>query len=66
MQLVAHLAVPSVAHWLFGQALDCDALHEPELLQTDAVVTVPLAHVAAVQIVVLSGKVQVLPLVPSH
>jgi hypothetical protein len=66
VQLVAHLALPSAAHWLFGQVLELGVLQAPTLLQTDAVVTLPVVQVAAVQMAVLSGKVQVLPLVPSH
>jgi hypothetical protein len=41
-------------------------LQIPTLLHTDAAVTLPVMQVAAVQMVVLSGKVQVLPLLPSH
>jgi hypothetical protein len=66
VQLVSHLAPPAVAHWLLGQVLDIDVLHAPSPLQTEAVVTLPLTQVAAVQIVALSGNVQVFPLVPSH
>ena len=66
MQLVAHLALPSVAHWLSGHVLAVEVLHAPMLLHTDAAVTLPAAQLAAVQMAVLSGNVQVLPLVPSH
>ena len=66
MQLLAHLALPSVAHWLFGHVLSIGVLQSPMLLQTDAVVILPLVQVAAEQTVVLSGKVQVLPSEPSH
>lgn len=41
-------------------------LQTPALLQTDAVVTLPATQVAGVQTAVLSGKVQLLPLLPSQ
>ena len=66
VHVLAHLAVPSVAHWLFGQVLVVEVLQAPMPLHTDAVVTTPLAQLAGVQTLVLSGKVQVLALVPSH
>lgn len=66
MQLVSHLALPSAAHWLFGHVLDMDAVHAPAPLQVAAVATLPAAQVAAVQMMVLSGKVQVFPFKPSH
>ncbi len=66
VQLVAHFALPSVAHSLFGHVLVVDVLQAPMLLHTDAVVTLPAAQLAPVQVVALSGNVQVLPLVPSH
>jgi hypothetical protein len=66
VQLVAHLGLPSVAHWLLGHAMAVGVLQAPALLQTDAVVTLPVVQLAAVQIVVLSGNVQDLLLVPSH
>jgi hypothetical protein len=55
-----------VAHSLFGHVLAAGMLQSPMLLQTDAVEILPLVQVAAAQTVVLSGKVQVLPSVPSH
>lgn len=66
MQLVSHLALPSTAHWLFGQVLATDAVHAPAPLQVAAVLILPAAQVAAVQTTVLSGKVQVFPFEPSH
>lgn len=63
---MAHLALPSAAHWLFGHVLLAGVLQAPMLLHTDAVVTLPVVQVAAVQMAVLSGKVQVLPLLPLH
>jgi hypothetical protein len=41
-------------------------LHAPTPSQVEAVVTFPAAQVAGAQTAELSGKVQVLPLVPSH
>jgi hypothetical protein len=66
VQLLAHLALPSLAHWLFGHVLPVEVLQSPLPLQTDAVVILPLVQIAAAQTVVLSGKVQVLPSEPSH
>jgi hypothetical protein len=66
VQLVAHLALPSVAHLLSGHVEEIEVLQEPAPLQTEAVATLPLVQVAAVQTAELSGKEQVLPLVPSH
>lgn len=66
VQLLAHLALPSAAHLPSEHRLDIEALQAPTLLQTAAVATSPFTQVAAVQTTVLSGNVQVLPLVPSH
>jgi len=66
VQAVSHLAAPPVAHWLFGQVLESDVLHAPAPLQVEAVVTLPLTHVAAVHTVLSSGNVQVFPLTPSQ
>lgn len=66
VQLFAHLALPSAAHWVSEHVLLAGVLQAPTLLQTDAVITLPFVQLAAAQTVVLSGKVQVLPLLPSH
>lgn len=66
VQALAHLAVPSVAQVPFGQAPSVGVLQEPAPLHSDAVVTFPAVHVAGAHTVALSGKVQLLPLVPSH
>jgi len=66
VQLVSHLAPPAAAHWLFGHELESGVLHDPAPLQVDAVVTLPLTQVAAVQTVLSSGNVQVFALTPSH
>jgi hypothetical protein len=65
VQLPAQLT-PSAAHRLLSHALVVEAVQLPELLQTDAVVTLPAAQLAAVQTVEPSGYVQAAPLVPSH
>lgn len=66
VQLPEHLPLPSVAQRLLAHWLVTDVVQVPEPLQTEAVVALPPAQVAAVQIVELSGEVQALPLVPSH
>jgi hypothetical protein len=66
VQLPEHLPLPSVAHRLLAHGLVVAVVQAPEPLQTEAVVALPAAQVAAVQIVVPSGEVQALPLVPSH
>lgn len=55
MQVVAHFALPSAAHWLPGQVLMAGVLHAPAVSQTDAVVTLPAAQDAGAQTVALSG-----------
>ncbi len=55
VQLVAHVALPSVAQRLFGQALLVGDVHAPALLQTDAVVTLPPSHFAGEQTIESSG-----------
>ena len=54
VQLPAHM-IPSAAHRLLSQAFVADAVHVPDPLQTEAVVTLPAAHFAAVHSVALSG-----------
>jgi hypothetical protein len=66
VQAVAHFALPSVAHPPFGQGPSVGMLHAPAPLHNDAVVTLPPTQVAAAHTVALSGKVQLLPFVPSH
>jgi len=65
VQLPAHIT-PSAAHRLLPQALVEVVVQLPEPLQTDAVVTLPAAQLAAVHSVALSGYLQVVALVPSH
>jgi hypothetical protein len=61
-----HLPLPSLAHKPDGQVEAVGVLHDPVLLQTDAGVAEPLWQFAALQTVLLSGKVQALALVPLH
>jgi hypothetical protein len=55
VHVVAHLALPSAAHWLPGHALTAGVLHAPTVSQTDAVVTLPAVQDAGVHTVALSG-----------
>jgi hypothetical protein len=57
---------PSAAQRLLSQALVVEPVQFPEPLQTDAVVTLPLAQLAAVQTVASSGYAHATPFVPSH
>lgn len=66
MQLIAHLALPSLAHRLLGHVVVLGVVQAPPPLQTDSEVTSPPEHVASAQTVPLSGKLQALPFVPSH
>jgi hypothetical protein len=65
VQLPAQVT-PSAAHRLLSQAFVPAAVQLPELLQTDAVVTLPAEHFAAVHSVVLPGKAHAVAVVPSH
>lgn len=66
VQALAHFGLPSVAHPPAAQGPSVGMLHAPAPLHSDAVVTLPPTQVAAAHTVALSGKVQLLPLVPSH
>lgn len=65
VQLPAQV-IPSAAHRLLSHAFVAEAVQLPEPLQTDAVVTLPAVHLAAVHSVALSGKVQAEGFVPPH
>jgi hypothetical protein len=54
VQLPAQV-IPSAAHRLLSQAFVPEVVQLPELLQTDAVVTLPAEHLAAVHSVELPG-----------
>jgi hypothetical protein len=66
VQLPEHLPLPSVAHMLLVHGLVAATVQAPEPLQTDAVVALPAAQLAAVQMVVPSGKAHAIRLTPSH
>ena len=55
VQLIAHLALPSLAHRLLGHVLLLAVVQAPPPLQTDSEVTSPLEQVASAQTVLMSG-----------
>jgi hypothetical protein len=55
VQLIAHLALPSVAHWPFGHVVLFGSVHSPLPLQSDWGVTSPSVQVASRQVVASSG-----------
>jgi hypothetical protein len=64
VQLSAHF--PPVPHRLLEQGLVFAVVHAPEPLHTDAVVALPSAQLAGLHSTEPFGKIQALPLVPSH
>ena len=66
MQLPEHFPLPSVAHRLLVQGLVAAVVHAPEPLHTEAVVALPAAQLAAVQMALPSGNAHAIRLTPSH
>jgi len=66
VQLPEHFPLPSVAHRLLVQGLVAAVVHAPEPLHTDAVVALPAAQLAAVQMALPSGNEHAIRLTPSH
>lgn len=58
--------IPSAAHRLLSQEFVVEVVQLPAPLQTDAVVTFPIEHLASAQTVTLPGKVHAVALVPLH
>ena len=55
MQLIAHLALPSLAHSLLGHVLLLAVVQAPPPLQTDSEVTSPSEQAASLHTVLPSG-----------
>lgn len=55
MQLLEHLALPSLAQRLLSQRLVTTAVQAPARLHTEAVVTLPFVQLACVQTTEPSG-----------